>query len=659
MTADRFASLPELQTRHAELVREVGRDVLHTNVPDRVAEFVARAVGTGAVLEAKDDRAAAQGLIGYWTARLTTASREADRSASAGGGPAVANPFDAIDTLLEDFDPGTLTAAVAAADEWRAGLNDEDAALMRWVLVRLVRVQEDGVVAPIPVTRLSLHDLDDTGTRLAGLLDRLQALGVVRLSVRPNGVEEVSLRSDTFVERWAYLKGLIAQRVELRRLAAVWNETRAQAAARPGGFWRWVRRQLVSIGKRIDAGSEGVIRLFGGRRHFASDPTADLPDVDFYRDRTPAEIGYLFHRRALAKEGQEWFRVVKGLVLMGVLVAVVVLLKRQADLNEFRRQREDAKTQQEKKVAQVKVEASRNEIVKRQARQRLKEHIVLVRLLAQHRQFDNPRDYPRAEVAKWRIEAPVVGSPEDLKDLQEDWHKIGVQTKPHPSSPGDAVCAECSQEPLAVAKLLREKLLEPRLNPGGDQYDPDTLAYRNALIREWYEAADKLANAIGDVFDPPSDGPPHTLIGAAGYMDEFWVLYFGEMVIVESSDVADAMVDFGEALKDVDKVFADEMDRRLEGMGAKKAGKKPEWNVVTNSYLWTSADKPDELATKRGDFLQRRIVNLKSAFTDKQKKVVADAIQTVRNRQADLHTVLRRELEQLPNTVPPPSVEKK
>ena len=58
----RFDSLATMQDRHAELVKEIGTDVLAPGSPERVTAFVRRGAATGAILDAQDDRAAAQGL---------------------------------------------------------------------------------------------------------------------------------------------------------------------------------------------------------------------------------------------------------------------------------------------------------------------------------------------------------------------------------------------------------------------------------------------------------------------------------------------------------------------------------------------------------------------------------------------------------------------
>ena len=64
-----FASLAGMQERHSALVKEIGNDVLAVGNPDSIAEFIHRGVATGRMLDAREDRAAAQSLINFWVSR--------------------------------------------------------------------------------------------------------------------------------------------------------------------------------------------------------------------------------------------------------------------------------------------------------------------------------------------------------------------------------------------------------------------------------------------------------------------------------------------------------------------------------------------------------------------------------------------------------------
>jgi len=68
LAAAAFVSLSELQENHATLVKQVGKDLGSPANQERIGQFVHKCITTGAVLDAPDDRAAAQSLILFWTA---------------------------------------------------------------------------------------------------------------------------------------------------------------------------------------------------------------------------------------------------------------------------------------------------------------------------------------------------------------------------------------------------------------------------------------------------------------------------------------------------------------------------------------------------------------------------------------------------------------
>jgi energy-coupling factor transporter ATP-binding protein EcfA2 len=83
---DAFPSLFDLRSNHVQLLAEQRKGTPFEALAAEVASFVVRARQTGAVLDADEQRTAAQGLIDYWLTRL-------DRAAV---------PFD--DATLVDFD---------------------------------------------------------------------------------------------------------------------------------------------------------------------------------------------------------------------------------------------------------------------------------------------------------------------------------------------------------------------------------------------------------------------------------------------------------------------------------------------------------------------------------------------------------------------------
>src|SRR5262249_10847269 len=159
---DRFESLVELQNAHAELVKDVGTDVLAPGNSQKVAAFVRRALASGTVLDTKEARAIAQGLINFWTSRLSSAARAAERMEAgkglAGGSEALESRTGMLayavpgqpmpepsraderatgqrgagapawdvpqfeDTLLAEFDEAAVRSAGDAADRWLSSL---------------------------------------------------------------------------------------------------------------------------------------------------------------------------------------------------------------------------------------------------------------------------------------------------------------------------------------------------------------------------------------------------------------------------------------------------------------------------------------------------------------------------------------------------------
>jgi len=131
-----FASLAELQENHAALVKEVGKEILVPANLERIAQFVRKGVATGTVLGAPTDRAAAQSLISFWTARLASAARDLGKDNS----PAQVPEFD--DTLLAEFNSDALVAAVITpADEWLDRQSPTDQTLARRLVLRLVSLR--------------------------------------------------------------------------------------------------------------------------------------------------------------------------------------------------------------------------------------------------------------------------------------------------------------------------------------------------------------------------------------------------------------------------------------------------------------------------------------------------------------------------------------
>jgi hypothetical protein len=217
-----FHFLAAMQERHAEMVREVGKDVLSPPNARAVTDFIRDAAATGTVLDASDDRAAAQGLINFWTARLSSAARAA-RDDTPEARPVAVPDFE--ETLLAPFDPATIQAAITRADAWLKSLPEQDQATARRVMLRLVRLPTEGKgFDPVPLIRGAFYDLDDP-KRVNAAIDGLAAAGVARvMSGDSRELDRVALRSPQLLEEWATYAGWLEKRRQFRQKVVEWHQ---------------------------------------------------------------------------------------------------------------------------------------------------------------------------------------------------------------------------------------------------------------------------------------------------------------------------------------------------------------------------------------------------------------------------------------------------
>jgi hypothetical protein len=618
--ADSYKSVAEILADHTKLLGELPEEP-GLGDRERVVEFVRKAAGAGAVLDSPDDRRQAQGLIDYWAASLWQPTSLAMAAATKAQGPIDSAPATQFTgargagggsgrgknpgTVLAPFNPATLTEAMDSATRWIGTLSEDDQALVRRVLLRLVRLGDDGTAVAVPLSRFALNDLerprvdeipedvDSTRRprlppppprpRVDEILDELAARGVIRLTTRSDGSKEISLRSAKFIDDWDYLKELLARRHRFRELAVAWSQNHKTGSSRRSHVGRFVRKQLMSIGKRIDKLWDWVIGLFTRRVLMKPDPTADLPDVDYYRDRTPAEIDYLFYQRVQARQNAEWVRLIKGLSVVGIIVLVGVVTAVWV--------RGDNAVEKEKRLKSEAVAAAKdNELTLRRARQRLKELIGMLRLHTRHYWYQySPEDKLRADFAMRRAEAQLqVMEEKDLDLFLGELDQIGIRY----DKQTQRILSEQSDPPLDVARKLRELILS-RCDPKSPSYDHDTVTYYDSLRRLSYRTSQRVVEELTSLLTSGKvNGQSHNYSDAVRYMDEFWVLYYGEMAVVESDAVRKAMIDFGDRLKEIDALFYPQFKSMLEAVpGARKGDPKrqlpPETSTLVKGEYWT------------------------------------------------------------------------
>ena len=223
-----FSSLAEMQQSHAMMVKGVGNDILAPDRSVRIVEFVHRGLATGKVLDAKEDRAAAQGLINFWTSRLASAASKARRADDevAAYGPQSGPPPEFEDTLLAEFDPETIRSAAGAAEHWIGTLSEDDLGVARRVMLRLVRLgSNSSTFESVPTTRAALHEVDPISDKVDAVITRLAADGVIRVT-KGNTAEtdQVTLRDESLLTTWGSYWKWLQERLSLRGKAESWDQ---------------------------------------------------------------------------------------------------------------------------------------------------------------------------------------------------------------------------------------------------------------------------------------------------------------------------------------------------------------------------------------------------------------------------------------------------
>jgi hypothetical protein len=118
-----YASLQALEHASDALIASLPEDELSVSdsdrdeIAERIALFIDRATMTGTVLDAPDDRKAAQALVDFWLAKSYAIPRETHTKQ---------RPSAKANTLLRPFDRAAMTAAIAEGDKVLASLSRKD-----------------------------------------------------------------------------------------------------------------------------------------------------------------------------------------------------------------------------------------------------------------------------------------------------------------------------------------------------------------------------------------------------------------------------------------------------------------------------------------------------------------------------------------------------
>ncbi|MDY3562404.1 hypothetical protein R5W23_003870 [Gemmata sp. JC673] len=551
--AEPFRSADAVRAAHAALLAELP-DPPRPGDLARVTEFIRRAVATGAVLDAPDDRKLVQGLIDYWAAALVAEYREATRD---GESTRVKPPS----TVLTPFAPATLAAAVAAADRWLAAAPPEDQQLARRVLLRLVRLRNDDTFAPAPTVRAGLSG-DAPPEDLLRVLRELAGAGVIR--VTPGDVEEmdrVALRSPALLDVWP-----------------IFNELRKERTAFRQRVTEWERTGRISVGDGLT--------------------DAELDQARAYHDRNAQEREFIEACRARTRRRQELFR--GGLSLLAVLLLLVIPLAVYSWLGWVTADRETVRAEGARENAEYERKNAESEKAKAEAAEaevsrqhRLVRTVQAVRTMAEIGAARGEADLDVA-LNRWHVLADGIladerqQSPErrfftprgqklhllrgtaDLTGMADEARKKALaaeQTAGRDVAPQQLYATDEWQQfgkgtALTTAHVLRDALLE------GD--DPKVQTALKAVRTDAYLRVRLCVNGVLKVVDSKTARP---FDDVEPYVREFWLNYWGDMGLVESGAVAGAMGQFGSKLGQIESTlpqyaFQDRLTRYNENTKA-------------------------------------------------------------------------------------------
>jgi uncharacterized protein YjbI with pentapeptide repeats len=248
-----YASLKALEDASDALIASLPEDELSVSdsdrdaIAERIAIFIDRATKTGTVLDARDDRKAAQALVDFWLAKsYAIASETHTKQRSSAKARTLLSPFDSAAVTAAIDEGGKVLASLSRKDDdesksflrqillrvapWLSDHAVSYQDLARRMLLRTIRILDgDRTCEPVAVGRNDLLLLGDP-QRTNEVLDALVASGVLRAEPRDSG-DLISLRYEALMREWDTLRTLIGKRVGFRDAVIFWvQRARAKGA---------------------------------------------------------------------------------------------------------------------------------------------------------------------------------------------------------------------------------------------------------------------------------------------------------------------------------------------------------------------------------------------------------------------------------------------
>jgi hypothetical protein len=502
-----FSSIEEMQLSHAALAKEVSNVILSPEHLERITRFVRRALATGTLLDAREDRVAAQSLINFWTARLESAARDLRGSVSRSvpPGPSLSNEPLIEDTLLPEFDPETIRSGADAAERWLEMLPEDDRRVAGRIMLRLVRLGSSSrSFEPVPTTRAALQEVDPSSAKVDAAISQLAADGMIRVTKgNTTETDQVSLRDESLMITCSYFKKWLRERTSFRETVEAW-----------------------------DRGGRPKEALFSGDA---------LEQARSYNDRNPIERLFTEESRReeiwLNERNRRLKKFFGGLACLAVIALLVTSLSAYKWRVYYKLAQQSA---DDLARANMKAKVRGDQLTEKQ---RLTEMTALVRSLA----LIGTGSEAERDIAVIRLEATrkfLEGRPE-IQDFFAK-HETTLQAiLEKRASEADLKALQLAA--LNLARDYKEKVLK---GSAPEDFTKSLSEERDVIFTTVQSCADRIVKMA------EQDKPYHE---ADPYLKEFWILYWGEMGLVERGEVARAMAQFGSTLRRIDQRIADQI----------------------------------------------------------------------------------------------------
>jgi hypothetical protein len=401
------------------------------------------------------------------------------------------------------------------ADEvYRRLPQDLDRQVARLVFLELVRPAVGVEVVRRRVRREALRQLAAAGT-VDAVLERLVAAGLLRRTPGADADDDrFEVAHEALTRNWPLLAGWL-------------DEARRESAT---------RLQLESTARLwLESGRQRGYLLSG----------AALADAMRYRNSGP-EVRELIDASEAAQ--RHWYRMaIYAVVGVAVLLAVLAVMAGIGWWRQYSTDKElieaENKLDQEKEASRLAEEASRARAFEqlREEDQRQAVLTAAVQFIRALGELETTRNAADQRLAVARLEGLADTTDQELIDYFKR-HNVDLRAMI------ESFRARPDQSPehnaLQFGHMMREELIKEK--------DPLIInrltAMRQVTYRMVRTCAEQIVNLIGKSY---SDAQPYIL--------EFWVLYWGEMGLVEDTKVARAMVDFGNQLKKIDEHMTEKL----------------------------------------------------------------------------------------------------